>query len=73
MTEEKFDKYIDMSLGDMIGMSKKFMYCPNPKGCEFAFDPTNMKEITCPFCKLRWCLLCKEEWHGTWTCTEAKG
>src|SRR3989338_2676982 len=57
------------------------VYCPNPS-CGYAFlkptgppvqpDSVGGFRVQCHSCKLKFCAECKEPWHHTITCEEAK-
>lgn len=68
VTKERMEKYNAFVLDQAIGNIADIRYCPNPKGCHFAFDGTGQDNLNCPFCKETFCLKCNQKYHGEYTC-----
>ena len=67
---KKYEKY-SMDLY-VLNHNDEFFSCPTP-GCGYVIShEKNAKKFTCPICKIKYCMLCRNYWHENMTCPQYK-
>ena len=62
ITKDHFERFEKLMLDEAVGNLSDIFWCPTAD-CKYAFDPNGQNELRCPFCKIHYCLLCRNKWH----------